>query len=595
MSRQGIPKKALIRQKKNGARITRLKPPPDSSEDRSRSSSADSERGFLEGPLDPQLFEEVSNLDEEQEDLRDYCPGGYYPAEIGETLSQRYRILRKLGWGHFSTVWLVSDSATDCYAAVKIMKSARKYKETALDELALLKAASAQEQSSVVRLMDHFEVTNRGSGTHICMVLEVLGDNLLRPIVQGNYSGLSIPLVKHIIRQVLTGLSHLHSVCGIIHTDIKPENILLQMDPVSLEVLAAECVPAYLLPYQAVSSLCLYRQRREHSQAVRREAAIKERDKQELELQSMQTAQQINGLCCKIKVNSCKTNNNSCKVEENSCLTKEEKQKIRRKQKKKRKKEKAKIAKLTYTATTESELVCQDLKCDKLEPIIPQFIDTHGNNEGNDIIIKQKVPRSFSMDDIHEIQLTEDLLLGREESLECVNNHNLAEFDVKIADLGNACWVDKHFSENIQTRQYRAIEVLLGIPYSTSADIWSVACLAFELATGDYLFEPHQGDTYSRDEDHIALVTELLGSIPRHIALKGKYSKEFFNKKGDLRHIHRLEYWPLKDILVEKYRWELEEAELFSNFLMPMLNLVPGKRATADQCLASEWLFSKCT
>ena len=120
MSRRGIPKKALILQKKNGARATRFKPPPDSSEDHSRSSSVESDRGFLEGHLDPQLFEEVSNLEEEQEDLRDYCLGGYYPAEIGETLSERYRVLRKLGWGHFSTVWLVEDFATVSYAAIKV-------------------------------------------------------------------------------------------------------------------------------------------------------------------------------------------------------------------------------------------------------------------------------------------------------------------------------------------------------------------------------------------------------------------------------------------------------------------------------------------
>lgn len=48
---------------------------------------------------------------------------------------------------------------------------------------------------------------------------------------------------------------------------------------------------------------------------------------------------------------------------------------------------------------------------------------------------------------------------------------------VKIADLGNACWTDHHFTEDIQTRQYRCPEVILGAPWSTSADIWSVACL----------------------------------------------------------------------------------------------------------------------
>jgi len=55
---------------------------------------------------------------------------------------------------------------------------------------------------------------------------------------------------------------------------------------------------------------------------------------------------------------------------------------------------------------------------------------------------------------------------------------------------------------------------------------------AFELVTGDYLFEPHSGEDYSRDEDHIAHIMELLGPIPRNIAMSGKYSREFFTKRG---------------------------------------------------------------
>ena len=60
----------------------------------------------------------------------------------------------------------------------------------------------------------------------------------------------------------------------------------------------------------------------------------------------------------------------------------------------------------------------------------------------------------------------------------------------------------------------------------------------FELATGDYLFEPHSGENYSRDEDHLAHIIELLGPIPRHIALSGKYSREFFNKRGAYQSVH---------------------------------------------------------
>jgi hypothetical protein len=46
------------------------------------------------------------------------------------------------------------------------------------------------------------------------------------------------------------------------------------------------------------------------------------------------------------------------------------------------------------------------------------------------------------------------------------------------------------------------------------------------------MFEPHSGEDYSRDEDHLAHIIELLGNIPDHIVLVGKYSREFFNKKG---------------------------------------------------------------
>ena len=71
---------------------------------------------------------------------------------------------------------------------------------------------------------------------------------------------------------------------------------------------------------------------------------------------------------------------------------------------------------------------------------------------------------------------------------------------VKIADLGNACWVDHHFTGDIQTRQYRSPEAILGAKYDQSADIWSVGCMIFELATGDYLFDPKGGNKYNKDD-----------------------------------------------------------------------------------------------
>ena len=52
-----------------------------------------------------------SVMTEDEEDWEDYCKGGYHPVHIGDTFSDgRYTVVRKLGWGHFSTVWLAKDS-----------------------------------------------------------------------------------------------------------------------------------------------------------------------------------------------------------------------------------------------------------------------------------------------------------------------------------------------------------------------------------------------------------------------------------------------------------------------------------------------------
>lgn len=50
-------------------------------------------------------------MTEDEEDWEDYCKGGYHPVHIGDAFSDgRYVVVRKLGWGHFSTVWLAKDT-----------------------------------------------------------------------------------------------------------------------------------------------------------------------------------------------------------------------------------------------------------------------------------------------------------------------------------------------------------------------------------------------------------------------------------------------------------------------------------------------------
>lgn len=189
--------------------------------------------------------------DDEEEGEEGYKVGGYHPVNIGDKFHNgRFVVIEKLGWGHFSTVWMSYDkkrsTADDLqFVAIKVQKSAQHYREAALDEIELLKCVSDKahtlislnsrenpynNQLSVVRLVDNFEHSGP-NGKHVCMAFEMLGENLLKVIKKYEYRGIPIPIVKNFARQICAGLDFLHRHCEIIHTDLKPENILIGAPP----------------------------------------------------------------------------------------------------------------------------------------------------------------------------------------------------------------------------------------------------------------------------------------------------------------------------------------------------------------------------
>ncbi|XP_006050451.3 LOW QUALITY PROTEIN: SRSF protein kinase 1 [Bubalus bubalis] len=612
----------------------------------------------------PEQEEEIlGSDDDEQEDPNDYCKGGYHLVKIGDLFNGRYHVIRKLGWGHFSTVWLSWDIQGKKFVAMKVVKSAEHYTETALDEIRLLKSVRNSDPNDpnremVVQLLDDFKISGV-NGTHICMVFEVLGHHLLKWIIKSNYQGLPLPCVKKIIQQVLQGLDYLHTKCRIIHTDIKPENILLSVNEQYIRRLAAEATEwqrsgapppsgsaVSTAPQPKPADKMSKNKKKKLKKKQKRQAELLEKRMQEIEEMEKESGpgqkrpnqqeESERPVERPLKENPPNKMTQE-KLEESSTIHQDQTltgRGIEGGAAEINCNGVIEIINFTENSNKETLRLKEDLRnandCDiqnlKQEPSLlsSQNGDSSTSQEtdsctpvtsevSNTMMCQSSsnVDQSFSEQDISQLQ--ESIRAECEDEQEQEHNgpldnkgkstagnflvnplepKNAEKLQVKIADLGNACWVHKHFTEDIQTRQYRSLEVLIGSGYNTPADIWSTACMAFELATGDYLFEPHSGEEYTRDEDHIALIIELLGKVPRKLIVAGKYSKEFFTKKGDLKHITKLKPWGLFEVLVEKYEWPQEEAAGFTDFLLPMLELIPEKRATAADCLRHPWLNS---
>lgn len=114
--------------------------------------------------------------------------------------------------------------------------------------------------------------------------------------------------------------------------------------------------------------------------------------------------------------------------------------------------------------------------------------------------------------------------------------------------------------------------------------------MVFELATGDYLFDPKKGKTFSKNDDHLATISELIGECTDAKFLLGcSCASQFYDKKGNLKRIKKLKKWPLKDVLVEKYRIKNTEALFLSRLLEKCLKWNPKDRFSAKDLLDDPW------
>ncbi|KAL8707278.1 MAG: hypothetical protein Q9220_007662 [cf. Caloplaca sp. 1 TL-2023] len=170
----------------------------------------------------------IYEYQEEVEHLESYRNGGYHPTDIGNSyLDGRYRIVHKLGFGTYSTVWLARDNQMHRYVALKIIASDASKTSTESKILRHLDRSVTKARSSLfTALLDDFYIDGP-NGRHLCLVTEPTRCNvgeskMYRPFV------FPLDVARAVAAQMILGVKSIHLV-GVVHGDLHPRNILLSM------------------------------------------------------------------------------------------------------------------------------------------------------------------------------------------------------------------------------------------------------------------------------------------------------------------------------------------------------------------------------
>lgn len=465
----------------------------------------------------------------DEESPADYNYGGYLQVKVGDAFKDgRYTIVRKLGyvlpffprrpasasfsWGHFSTVWLVKDSlyaispshslrfrfiSTRCdrkkrHSALKIIKSAGRYSETARDEIKLLRqitnaSPSHPGRAYIVSFLDSFTHVV-SSATHICITFEPLGANLLSLIEKNRRKGVPPCVVKSIAKQVLLGLQYLHDECNLVHTDIKPENIsqshvapLHRTRLIALSLLVL-CIPGIESHITAQLSTCPPPQTHKlpipPNPRSRRVAAltshavsVPSRSVHIVESQPLSTPPDH----CRLHSRLGSSGSLGASSYTDSLLRPS--------------------SSLSSPATSLGSAMSK-LKLTSPERTtgtnVVLHIETHEGPSSRVMpprpsLLTQTAPShpidpkpcrsgSFSSSEPPSSPLSSSS--SSSDSSPSLSPPLFHPILVKIADLGNATPSKRHFTEDIQTRQYRSPEAIIGrSDWDCKVDVWSVACV----------------------------------------------------------------------------------------------------------------------
>lgn len=163
----------------------------------------------------------IYDFQESVEDVKRYREGEYHPVQLGDEFCDgRYRVVHKLGWGSYSTVWLARDQQANRNVALKIIVAIASESSSESRILRLLEQHRASGpdstgEQSVAKLLDEFTFEGP-NGRHTCLVSEPAGCSIADSQEAGDGWLFPLQIARAIATKIVLGVEFLHRV-GVVH------------------------------------------------------------------------------------------------------------------------------------------------------------------------------------------------------------------------------------------------------------------------------------------------------------------------------------------------------------------------------------------
>lgn len=502
-------------------------------------------------------------VEEDPIENEDYLDIPEEPIHAGLYLKSQYLLLALIGKGGNAGVWLAYCMLDRKYYAVKVQRG--ECFDDGKREVRIIRAINqhakthASKDIHCVQMLDSFLFNTRDDDdvpeSYVCSVYDLYAGSLNILLTSGKHKyGFPIPIVKEITRQILKALAVMHEKLKIVHTDIKPHNILLAGISPEIE--------SYIQAFDAEAF---------HETMAR---MVQEIDVEELE-------EQIDMYCIEIVKPVTDAVEAWRSLYPRPDIDGEEEEEADEEDD-----EDDEDDDEEYEVSDDEDDQEVPLRCangdrrQSVNDIEDELADeTLHNLDKADIYDNETVlnNRASSSDGTREV--IPDLYL------------TATKLRVVLTDFGNSYFIKSRTTNEICDRRYRPPEVIIDVGYSTKCDIWSLGCLIYELLTGYVLFEPSDSPV-NQDLQHLYLIEKHLAEIPLRMKKASRRRDYLFDSSRNfqIRSVQPFTKLPLTSRLMKQFLFSKREASEIMDFLKHALEIDPNVRHSASQLLKHPWL-----